>query len=154
MDLTRRTPGGRRARGDAAGSAAPPPRGRDRVLGALLAALVAACATGGGSPSDAEEGPESVVRFTVVNDIVPRTPATVRLVSEDGAVAFLGSVGPDREETFEFERFNVSGRYALRAETGQGGELRSNPFSLFPDAWISWELTSPTVGVGSARGGH
>lgn len=152
MDLARRTPGGRRARGDA-GSAVPAPRGRDRVLGALLAALVAACATGGGPPSDEEEGAASVVRFTVVNDIVPRTPATVRLVSEDGAVTFLGSVGPDREETFEFERFNVSGRYALRAETGQGGEIRSNPFSLFPDAWISWELTSPTVGVGSARGG-
>lgn len=122
------------------------------VAGAIVCVTVAlgvvACASSGPRPTPEDGDRAPVIRFTVVNDIVPRTPAVVHLVSEDGVTTFLGSVSPDAEKTFEVPRPNASGRHALLAETGQGGEIRSSPFNLFPDAWIGWKLTSPSVSVG------
>lgn len=125
-----------------------PVRGGAALL-AAVAGLAAAC--GGPKAERPEAGPgepREELRVTVENDLTPRTPVEVRLVSLDGGSRFMGSVSPGRTRTFELEDTGYAGAYRLEGETGSGRRLTSRSFQLVPAAWIRWRLTANSISMG------
>jgi hypothetical protein len=115
----------------------------------LVVATGIPSACGGPKTERPEPGPErEALRVTVENDLTPRTPVEIRLVSVDGGERFLGSVSPGRTRTFEFEDTGYAGQYQLTGETGGGRHVASRPFQLVAAAWILWRLTANSLSMG------
>lgn len=103
--------------------------------------LVAASMACGGIRSGwPPEGDASTIRVTVENDLTERSDILVRIMSGSGVPATLGGVSPGQRRTFEFREPLIAGSYTLTASAGDGRELRSRPFTLFPEATVVWRL--------------
>ena len=113
------------------------------AVGVVL--LAAACARP--TPvagSDPEEAPRAPRRVTVVVQNNLRQPAslTVWAIARHGGRQRLGTVLPERTESFHFVPDMPSGEYVLVGRTDYGDEVVSNPFSMSRALVVSWNLFS------------
>lgn len=111
----------------------------------LAVGLALACATA------ENDRPPLVVPVRVDNDLTNRGDVTVRMIASTGASALLGGAPPGGTRTFEYRERLLSGRYHLRASTGDGRTIQSRPFTLFPGAAVLWELQHNVVQVVTAE---
>ena len=125
---------------------------RASILACMILTL-SACATSGtagGGEGAAVAGDAVAVR--VNNDVVPPTTITVWMVPETGARRRLGTVTPNGQETFSFAPGIRSMEHRLMAETTEGGDRTTNPFTLVAVSGVRWNVSSPNVGLD--RGGE
>lgn len=117
---------------------------RPFVLVPVALLLCAACAAGAGR-SRKVQSPE--VLFQVHNDLNPPRALTVRLVSQQGARALLGSLTPGQTKTLRYRDAAYHGQYRLVAEGGARGDITSSTFTLTPGLKVVWMLQGNTIRI-------
>ena len=111
--------------------------------------VVTACASGGQVPDADEPLTSQVVLIEVKNNLAIRQSVTVRITRRSGGVSTLGSVGPGRTQTLRFEETHLESAYILHARKDDGTEVVSREFSLYPNSFVRWRLSSNLVSVGT-----
>lgn len=113
----------------------------------LLALLFSACASSGAGAGSG--GP--LVPVQVENDLTNRGDVTIRVVASTGASSLLGGLAPGRARIFQYRAEVISGNYRLTARTGDGREIESRLFTLFPGAGVTWQLQRNVLQVVNAE---
>jgi hypothetical protein len=123
-------------------------------LAALALALAAACApatTGGSSPEEGSASPDRIF-VQVSNTVTPPTPLTVYAAPQGGGNRrLLGTVSPNRTETFRFNMTLSSGAYLLMGRTTGGREIVTTPIVLTGGETVIWDVQLNSIRV-SPRG--
>ena len=115
-----------------------------RTTLALLSVLAASCAPRTPVAGPEGESPRERTQVTVVvrNDMPRPTVLTVWAAARHGGRQMLGTVLPDRTESFRFAPDLPTGEYVLVGRTDYGAEIVSNPFPMSRTAVVSWTLFS------------
>lgn len=114
------------------------------LLTVALPLLAAGCVTERGAG-----GTGHVIAIEVENDLVPRSPVTVRLLSNDRPVRVLGTVSAGNTREFRYREDLLTGVYRLVAEVNQGQALPSRTFTLYPRAHVFWSINNNDLTVGT-----
>jgi len=125
-------------------------KARSTVAAACLALVLAACASGGNrGGAGADSGRALAVRVT--NDLVPPAQITVWILSEMGSRRRLGTVQPDQQGEFSYVPVSRGLEHRLAAETIDGREITSDPFTPEGVAVVSWRPSLRAVRLESSR---
>ncbi|HEX7091506.1 MAG TPA: hypothetical protein VF192_15305 [Longimicrobiales bacterium] len=110
--------------------------------------LLMGCASAGGQEGAARGG--SALSIRVANDLVPPGTIVVWIIPELGARRRLGTIPPDGEQSFSYVPGDRTMEYRLMAQTAEGREIMSDPFTLQGASALSWRASSRVVTLGSA----
>lgn len=116
--------------------------GRALVAPVALLPLLAACAAGAHGPGEAR------IEVIVQNDLIPRTPVTVRVVLDTGNRLLLGDVQPSRSRLFRFSNPSARSGMQLVAERAGGSQIVSSQFNAYPGDQVTWSVETNLVRVG------
>lgn len=113
-----------------------------RVLPALAAGILAACASLGGSAGGGE-GPETAVEVRVDNNVRGGADVSIALVDAQGNRRSLGTVSQGATRSFDVTVSpDAQEHYRLMAEPDAGETLVSPDLTISSRAIIQWELRS------------
>lgn len=119
-------------------------RVRPFVVVPVALLLCAACAAGAGRGRGAQS-PEVI--FQVHNDLNPPRALTVRLISQTGTRALLGSLTPGQTRSFRYRDAAYHGQYRLVAEGAAGGDVASTSFVLTPGTRVVWTVQTNSIRI-------
>lgn len=118
-------------------------------LVALLVMLGGACAhSTGANQGGIRSMSGGAAEVRIINDLMPPTSLTIRIIPTVGTTTTLGLVNPQETATLVYPNATTAGSYVLAATTQDGVTLRTDSFSFPPEGGVTWDVYRRTLRKG------